>query len=227
MEICFILDKPARAANVGAVARAMHTMGFSDLRLVASDVHQQEEASWVAHGSTHILEQARVFSSIDAATHDCDLLVVTTARRRGEVRTLFSPDALCEQLQQRTQSVSRVAILFGCEAAGLSNEALKQADLLSYVPLATEFPSLNLAQACMVYSYACAPLVGVQAHHDVVEPQTGAYLALKQRFDALLGSSNGAADAKLQTWLQDKLGCFTDRDVAMCHTLLNDLAKPK
>lgn len=223
MELCFILDKPARAANVGAVARAMHTMGFSDLRLVDSEVHQQEEAGWVAHGSQHILQQAQVFPSIEQASADCDLLVATTARRRGEVRTMLSPDALCQQLQQRQASVQRVAILFGCEASGLSNDALKAADLLSYVPLVTEYPSLNLAQACMVYSYACSPLV----RQPEVAPQpqltTGAYTALKQRFDKLLQQTDGAEDVKLKLWLQDKLGSFTDRDVAMCHTLLNDL----
>jgi len=227
MEICFILDRPARAANVGAVARAMHTMGFSDLRLVDSVVHQEEEAHWVAHGSKHLLKQASVYPSIEDATQDCDLLIATTARRRGEIRSMVSPQQLCEQLKQRQASVNRVAILFGCEASGLSNDALKMADLLSYVPLATEFPSLNLAQACMVYGYACSPLVRQSDSASAPETGSGAYVALKQRFESLLEQSKGSEDEKLKSWLLDKLGSFSDRDVAMCHTLLNDLTQKK
>ena len=84
MDICFILMAPARPENVGAAARAMKTMGFSQMRVVASMVHTQPEAQWVAHGAQEILSQAESYDSLAEAVADLDLIVATTARQRGQ-----------------------------------------------------------------------------------------------------------------------------------------------
>ncbi|MGL5332104.1 MAG: TrmH family RNA methyltransferase, partial [Aeromonas veronii] len=83
MKLYFVLVAPARPANVGAAARAMKTMGFDAMRLVASRVHEEEEASWVAHGAQEILTQAEAFDTLPEALADMDLVIATTARERG------------------------------------------------------------------------------------------------------------------------------------------------
>lgn len=81
----FILVEPAVPENAGAAARAMKTMGFTDLRIVApghdSPIHLTEKALTLAHGSREILAGAMIFSSLAEAVHDLDFLVATTARR--------------------------------------------------------------------------------------------------------------------------------------------------
>ena len=70
MKLYFVLVAPARPANVGAAARAMKTMGFDAMRLVAGRVHEEEEASWVAHGAQEILTQAEAFDTLPEALAD-------------------------------------------------------------------------------------------------------------------------------------------------------------
>lgn len=91
MKLYFVLVAPARAPNVGAAARAMKTMGFDAMRLVASRVHEEEEASWVAHGAQEILTQAEVFDTLPEALADMDLVIATTARQRGRYQHYLTP----------------------------------------------------------------------------------------------------------------------------------------
>ena len=82
MLIHFILVEPGLPENVGAAARALKTMGFHSLRLVNPCDHLQDRARWVAHGSTDILENARVFTSLEDAVADVDMIVGTSAKSR-------------------------------------------------------------------------------------------------------------------------------------------------
>lgn len=91
MEIIFILMAPARPENVGAAARALKTMGFSRLRIVASEAHLRQEAVWVAHGAQELLQQAESFPTLPEALADLDLW---WSRRRlvsGGVTSLSDP----------------------------------------------------------------------------------------------------------------------------------------
>ena len=102
-------------------------MGFSKLRIVASDVHLRDEAQWVAHGAQALLAQAETFDTLDAALADLDLVVATTARQRGTFHRYLAPAEVCVQIENKRDSLSKVGILFGCEASGLSNEQIAQA----------------------------------------------------------------------------------------------------
>ncbi len=82
MKICIILNHPTTPENIGAAARALKTMGFSDLRLVDPCDHLSDRAHWLAHGSEDILESAQVFNSITAAISDIDFLIGTSAKKR-------------------------------------------------------------------------------------------------------------------------------------------------
>ncbi len=222
MPMMFVLVEPARAANVGAAARALKTMGFNQLVMVNSAMHLAQEARWVAHGAADILDAASVYPDLAAVRAQCDLMVGTTARERSSSRHYLTPAQLKLQVFAQLNTVGNVAIVFGRETSGLTNEELALCDVWSYVPLATDFPSLNLGQAVMVYSHALSDVasnIGLQK----AKPDAGQLQHLKQRVLALLEEKIPSCDAKLIEWLAESLPRFSDRDVRMAHQLLNRL----
>ncbi|ADN74976.1 RNA methyltransferase, TrmH family, group 1 [Ferrimonas balearica DSM 9799] len=220
-ELIFILVSPARGENVGAAARAMKTMGFSRLRVVGSDAHKSEQASWVAHGSGTILEEAESFATLAEALADVDLSLATTARRRGDKRRLHTPAEAAQQVRALGNSVNTVAVVFGCEESGLSNEDLALVDLLTTIPLVNPYPSLNLGQAIMLYAYEFSQ---AELEREACA-DAGQFVALKQRSQALLDKLGVAEDEPLRRWAGDSLGTLSQRDVAMLHLLIGDIEK--
>lgn len=223
IDIRFVLVEPQRPVNVGAAARALKTMGHQSLWLVgASQVAHSEEAHWVAHGANDILDNAHLVEHLDDALADCQLVIATTARQRGVHRRYHSPAAICERLQRNDGELSRVAVLFGCESGGLSNEALARADLWSEIPMAVTYPSLNLAQAVMVYAYELRTLAGVSTATSV-GANSSSLAHLRQRIDALLVGSAGEHDQVLHDWLHDQTAQLNNRDIGLFNTLLNNI----
>ncbi|MBY6188076.1 tRNA/rRNA methyltransferase [Marinobacter hydrocarbonoclasticus] len=220
-ELIFILVSPARGENVGAAARAMKTMGFSHLRVVGSEAHQSEQASWVAHGSQEILEQAQAYATLAEALADVDLSLATTARRRGDKRRLHTPAEAAAQVRSLASSVGRVALVFGCEESGLSNEDLALVDLLTTIPLVNPYPSLNLGQAIMLYAYEFSQ-AQLEQETDADPKQ---FSALKARTQGLLDKLGVAEEEPLRRWAADSLGTLSQRDVAMLHLLIGDIEK--
>ncbi len=230
MDFYFILMAPARAENVGAAARALKTMGFSKLRIVASDVHLRDEAQWVAHGAQALLAQAETFETLDAALADLDLVVATTARQRGTFHRYLAPAEVCVQIENKRDSLSKVGILFGCEASGLSNEQIAQADLISYLPLRVGYPSLNLGQAVMLYAWELSALderLGQLqvAPHQIAMPADGEVHALQRKLSDLLGTLQVSQDEKLYEWVVSSVAMLAQRDLNLLHLLCKDLER--
>lgn len=223
MQLSFVLVNPARATNVGAAARAIKTMGFNRLILVGSDLQYDTAARYTAHGAQEILENCCSVASLQELKPNYDLLIATTARERSSSRHYLSPQQLAAQLE--TQSGS-CALVFGCEASGLSNEQLALCDLYSYIPLAQPYPSLNLGQAVMVYAYALSQLchsMGLQPREaDATQLQV-----LKQRTSTFLDQYDADKSQKIREWLQERLSQLSDRDVRMAHQLLGMLENLK
>ncbi|WP_127959974.1 tRNA/rRNA methyltransferase [Serratia microhaemolytica] len=224
MQFDIVLVEPARPENVGAVARAMKTMGFTSLRIVASEAHSQPAAHWVAHGATDILTSAEVFTSLELALADVDLTIATTARSRARFHYCYTPQQLNEQLTERQQWLQRAAVVFGREDSGLTNQELALADLLTGVPMVADYPSLNLGQAVMIYCYQLAQLLPA-VPPMVAEPEAGQLQALRQRAVRLLAELDVADDQKLSDWVHQRLGVLEQRDVVMLHRLLHDIEK--
>ena len=224
MSLVFVLVEPSRPANVGAAARAIKTMGFEQLILVNSNLHLDKEAHWLAHGATDILERTLVVDSVADIRAQYDQLIATTARERGTPRQYLTPDELKDTVLQQSGSVEKIALLFGRESSGLSNSELELCDLFSYVPLINDYPSLNLAQAVMVYSYALSE-VNNRLKHKQVRPQEGQLQALKNRTKILLQHLDTQEDVKLSRWLLDGMSLLGDRDCKMAHQLLNDIGR--
>lgn len=229
MKLYFVLVAPARPANVGAAARAMKTMGFDAMRLVASRVHEEEEASWVAHGAQEILTQAEAFDTLPEALADMDLVIATTARERGRYHHYLTPGEIREQIRSKP-SLNKVAIVFGCEESGLSNEQLAQVDLISYLPLKVSYPSLNLGQAIMLYAYEMSQLMdelnadGAAAVAENFD-NAGQVRVLKSKTAELLGELGVSQDEKLHQWVMDRVPMLPQRDLNMLHLLCKDLAR--
>lgn len=229
MKLYFVLVAPARPANVGAAARAMKTMGFDAMRLVASRVHEEEEASWVAHGAQEILTQAEAFDTLPEALADMDLVIATTARERGRYQHYLTPGEIREQIRVKP-SLGKVAIVFGCEESGLSNEQLAEVDLISYLPLKVSYPSLNLGQAIMLYAYEMSQLVDeLNADGAAVVAENfdnaGQVRVLKSKTAELLGELGVSQDEKLHQWVMDRVPMLPQRDLNMLHLLCKDLAR--
>ena len=229
MKLYFVLVAPARPANVGAAARAMKTMGFDAMRLVASRVHEEEEASWVAHGAQEILTQAEAFDTLPEALADMDLVIATTARERGRYQHYLTPGEIREQIRAKP-SLNKVAIVFGCEESGLSNEQLAEVDLISYLPLKVSYPSLNLGQAIMLYAYEMSQLMdelNADGGAAVAEnfDNAGQVRVLKSKTAELLGEIGVSQDEKLHQWVMDRVPMLPQRDLNMLHLLCKDLAR--
>jgi len=162
----FVLFKPKSPGNVGATARALKNMGLQDLRIVSAtslqpaiaaseqpDPHRGANiAKTMAVHGRDILSAAQIHTGLDSALADRTLVVGTTARSgfyRREARPIREVSADLTALSQ----ANRIALVFGPEDCGLTNEELKLCQRLITIPTAPAYPSLNLAHAAMIVAY--------------------------------------------------------------------------
>ena len=154
--IRFVLVETSHPGNVGSTARAMKTMGFSDLVLVSPrdpEVTRHDEAIALASGAADILATARIVPTLDEALAGYNFSVALSARPREFSPPLFEPRQLAEQLA--ADSALQTALVFGSERYGLSNEQVSKCSALVSVPANPVYSSLNLAQAVQVIAYEC------------------------------------------------------------------------
>src|SRR3569623_343289 len=152
----FILVETSRPGNIGAAARAMKTMGFSELVLVnprIADALVHEEAIAFASGAQDILSAARIVGSIEEALEGCNFAAALSARLREFSPPVVSPRALAMQLAGSAEVSA--ALVFGNERFGLPNEAVAKCNVLINIPANPDYSSLNLAQAVQVLAYEC------------------------------------------------------------------------
>ncbi len=167
----FVLVETSRAGNIGSAARAMKTMGFSELVLVNPRdpaALQDPEAIALASGATDVLAGARIVGSIDEALAGCNFSVALSARLREFSPPLFEPRALAQQLA--AEHGLRAALVFGNERFGLSNEQVAKCSALVSVPANPDYSSLNLSQAVQVLAYECRM---AESAGETVRPDIG------------------------------------------------------
>lgn len=154
MSIAIILDEPENPDNIGAAVRAMKNMGLKELRLVSPPADWNYEARKLAVGAADLLDKAKVFDSIHDALADRNLVVGTTRRLGNFRRAHLEFDDAIAKLKAGDEKGEKVAVLFGKESKGLSNESLRLCDWFATIPTSPAYPSLNLAQAVMVVCFS-------------------------------------------------------------------------
>ncbi|MFL6353464.1 MAG: RNA methyltransferase [Bryobacteraceae bacterium] len=147
-----VLVSPRNPLNIGAAARAMSNFGFADLRLVNPyDVAFKEARSAVR--ARHILEQAQIFDAVAPAVADCTLVVGTTALGHRNLHVPLQRLEAAAALIRKQFDSSPVALLFGSEKFGLSNEDMSHCHWLLRIPTREEHGSMNLGQAVAICLY--------------------------------------------------------------------------
>lgn len=147
-----VLVNTSHPGNIGSTARAMKTMGLSELYLVSPLEFPHQKALEMASGANDVLERAVVVETLDEAIADCTLVVGTSARMRTIPWPLLAPREMVAKLKQEAPE-SKTAILFGREQSGLTNEELHRCHLHIQIPANPDYSSLNIAQAVQVVAY--------------------------------------------------------------------------
>jgi tRNA/rRNA methyltransferase len=154
-----VLVRPQMGANIGAAARAMLNFGLEHMRVVAPrDGWPNASATAMASGASGVLDHAGLFPDLGAAVADCDYVYATTARTRGLVKPVLTPETAMAEARAMIAEGKKVAVLFGPERAGLENDDVVHANAIITVPVNPEFYSLNLAQCVLLTAYEFARL---------------------------------------------------------------------
>ena len=166
-----VLSRPSHPGNIGAAARAMKTMGFTELALVQPRFFPDPDATAMAAGAADVLAQAVVHDSLGGALADCAHAVGFSARGRD---LSHAPESLRDAAPSilEAQGRGKVALVFGNESSGLSNDELLLCQRLVCIPANSAYSSLNLAAAVQV---ACYELATASRSHRL--PAAGAGVA--------------------------------------------------
>lgn len=165
LPVSFVLMAPSHPGNIGAAARAIKTMGFRELRVVAprfADALSHPDAIAYASSAADVLQSAQVHPTLQSALADATLAIGLSARTREFAPPLLDVDAACEAAvgEMGTEPDHRVAFVFGTERIGLTIEQAQRCHRLAQIDAEPECSSLNLAQSVQVVSYelrrACA-----------------------------------------------------------------------
>lgn len=150
--IRIVLVNTSHPGNIGSAARAMKTMGLSRLYLVEPEAFPHQKALEMSAGANDILDQAVVVNTLSEAISDCALVIGSSARMRAVPWPLHTPREMMEKVKQEPGD-SEIAILFGREKSGLTNEELQCCHWHVQIPANPDYSSLNLAAAVQVLAY--------------------------------------------------------------------------
>lgn len=147
-----ILVGTTHPGNIGSVARAMKTMGLSDLVLVDPQTEINDKSHALAAGAKDLLESVTIVSTLEDAVKDCGLVIGTSARSRTLPWPMLDPRQSGEKLINEASNY-QVALVFGRENSGLSNDELQLCQYHVCIPANPEYSSLNLAMAVQTLCY--------------------------------------------------------------------------
>lgn len=184
-----VLVSTSHPGNIGSTARAMKTMGLNSLYLVQPKSFPDPKAKELAAGADDVLEQAVVVDTLEEALRGCQLIFGTSARPRGISLPGLTPHS-CAELISKQSDKTQIALVFGREHAGLTNEELLQCHYHLHIPSNPEYSSLNLSQAVQIVAYELrmkllSPQAEVAMRQDeyaTVEEIEGFYQHLKEVF---------------------------------------------
>jgi len=227
-----VLCRPSHPGNIGASARAMKTMGISDLRLIAPARFPAPEAQWMAAHADDVLARARIHPQLGDALGDCVAAFALSARPREWSPQVLDARAAAGVALERAAGGS-VAFVFGAESAGLTNEELLACQFLVHIPTDADYRSLNLAQAVQVVCYELLVATGAPVpkmrgeRRATVDDLEGLYAHLQE---AATGSGfhDPASGSKLPERLRrlfSRVPAMEREEVNILRGLLNSLRK--
>lgn len=151
--IRIVLIRTSHPGNIGSACRAMKTMGVSNLYLVNPETPITDDSYALAAGAKDILENVKVCSSIAEALRGAKIVIGASARRRTVERPLLEPKEMAKLVIDEASEDSEIAIIFGCERTGLTNQELEICGYHVTISSNPEYASLNLAMAVQVLTY--------------------------------------------------------------------------
>jgi tRNA (cytidine32/uridine32-2'-O)-methyltransferase len=152
-QVRFVLCNTAHPGNIGSAARAIRTMGFQRLALVSPVAFPHMDAHVMAAGADDVLEAAQQHDSLREAIADCSLVLGASARMRGVSLQELDPREAAARLMEAVDQGRQVALVFGNERSGLSNDEIQLCHCAVHIPSDPGYSSLNLAQAVQVLAY--------------------------------------------------------------------------
>ncbi len=160
--ISIVLVGTRSAGNIGSTARAMQNMGLSSLKLVKPREHLTPDAFKMASRAVHLVEQAEVYETLDEALGEEQILVGTTsARERRTHQRVYTPKQIAPLIREYAEA-QKVALIFGPENRGLTDEQLARCQYFVVVPSCGENPVLNVAQTVLLMAYEVFTLEPVE-----------------------------------------------------------------
>ena len=205
--ISFVLVCPSHPGNIGAAARAIKTMGFTDLRVVApkvSDYKDNPDAIAFATSSVDVLKAAKTYETLSKALDDVTQAYALSGYNREfgppieDLRTSVARVAASFALP-KGERVSRVAFVFGCERSGLTNEEMDLCQTCSAICANPASPSLNLAQAVQITAYEMQLALLTEHPHELY--------AWQDRFDHQPAASVKALEGFFSHWQEAMIAC--------------------
>lgn len=151
--IRIVLVETSHPGNIGSVARAMKTMGLSQLILVKPKIFPDGLATAMASGAADVLASARIVETLSEAIEDCTLVIGTSARLRVSAWPQVDAKGAAEVLLSHQQQGGQSALVFGRESSGLTNSELDLCHYLGHVPTNPNYGSLNLAMGVQIFAY--------------------------------------------------------------------------
>ena len=232
-----VLVRPHYAGNLGSTARVMRNFGLTDLVLVAPHCSTNDlEARRLATHGLAVLDTARVVADIGAAIGDCVFTLATSALTGGVIRRgmIGTPAELAPQILAAAER-GPVAIVFGPEPHGLSNEEIGRCHGMIHIPVDADYPALNLAQAVTICCYELRKTWSERVNDERSEPEPGPLVAphadqermfehLRESFQAV-GFLFGDRQESLMHAMRQLIGRSmpTPQEVRMLHGLARQL----
>ena len=161
MSVIVVLDHPQDLVNIAHVVRGLKNFGLRDLRLVNPREYESYRVEGIAHQTQDILSRVRVYSTLEEAIAECVHVVGFTARGRTAKRNLQRPREAAAEIASLAEG-GPVALLFGREDKGLSNDALDRCHRVVTIASDPRYPSLNLAHAVIIMLYELALVRGAE-----------------------------------------------------------------
>ncbi|UCE11619.1 MAG: RNA methyltransferase [Candidatus Thorarchaeota archaeon] len=183
-----ILVEPESPGNIGFTARVLANFGVSDLRIVGKDLRHEQQAQMFSANAKNILDSALIFSDLKTALNGIEMAWAATART-GRNHSVTRAAVPLGELPDPASREGRVALVFGRESAGLTNDEIECCDLILTIPTSGSYRSMNLSHAVAVVLYSLFERYAPEEPRTPTEPRAATFEEREQAitfFDELV-----------------------------------------